>query len=237
MPLPESGSNADLSGIISSEGKDFPESKPFRLVCFHGDPGQWKPETVDGVTVWLPLISHLRLREGVNGVRTLRPGQRAEDKVEVMNEIVARGGGVFIDESEAVPDSCLPPGGVSGSSALQVHKVIGGKQHFCLLWDEPRPRMRDGTFNAKHHRESYNRWLAWLVASGRIPAISEQVREQTIAALKRRAAAIATNAKSDPDADARATRTSRADARVAAANAAIDPKLMSDEPAPMKGRK
>lgn len=216
------GQNASFAGITSTAGEDFPVNQPFLLVAYPGDVGAWKSEEVDGVQVWLPQLTPLIIREGTNGFKSLAAGEPdVSKKTAKAFEIIKNRGGILIDVEAPLPDAVLPAYAPRGASAVRTASVKGGGLHWHLVWDQPRPKLRDGTFAPKHHRESYNRFLAWLVASGAVPQITDVVREGSIAQADRRARVVRTNAASEPDMNRRQERTAKVEGKLAKASDAV----------------
>jgi hypothetical protein len=227
MAVPETqarggGSTADLGGLAPRRVLTYPPTKPKKLGFYEDRGGSWEAVEVDGIPLWLPVLTPFILTEGVNGVGTRALNEPEQNRMRRHREIIEAERVIILDHQVEVPTELLPayasPGGY-----LRDWDLGGNKRHYHCVWDEPRPPTADGTFLPLHHRELYNRWRCWLVTSGQIPTPSMQVLEVARATVRAYAAGVNTKAGDEPDAARRDQRTGRQGRRLDITERAVVP--------------
>lgn len=227
MAVPETqarggGSTADLGGLAPRRVLTYPPTKPKKLGFYEDRGGSWEALEVDGIPLWLPVLTPFILTEGVNGVGSRALNEPEQNRMRRHREIIEAERVIILDHQVEVPAELLPPYASPGGY-LRDWPLENGKRHYHCVWDEPRPPTADGTFLPLHHRELYNRWRCWLVTSGQIPTPSTQVLEVARATVRSYAAGVNTKAGDEPDAARRDQRTGRQGRRLAITERAVVP--------------
>ena len=239
MPVP-SGPRAAQSSVPSSlvgdSAPQFPANPPFFLVHFRDAPQSWEVVDIDDVPTRVPCVAPWRAVPGVLGMRTLSAEEQRntpKKAFEATDRLLSDRNVLVIDTDADVPADLLPAG-VGPGAVIRKHDVRGGGFHHTLFCDVPRSAISGRQFQAKHHRDEWNKFRAYLVTSGQIPAPSEQVIEDGISAANSRAAQLRSAAKKVPDADERAEMHAQAKAHIDRATNAV---LPGEAPKPTKAKR
>ncbi|MEO0605447.1 MAG: hypothetical protein AAF211_28710, partial [Myxococcota bacterium] len=150
-------------------------------------PRAWQVSRTLPEATWLPEVTKHVLSPGVNGVRTLGEHDEPKDAYEAsVYHAEKKLGFVYLSPLDVVPDDCLPegvPGGLGYIRELDcrdpISRIVG--VHHVEAWQVPVETLIGEEQQWRWDRESYERWLAWLVRSGVVAPPTPRVLEPYIA--------------------------------------------------------
>jgi hypothetical protein len=160
---------ADLTGIAGDHRADIPASPYFFLIHRPMERGSWDlvTEGVDGPT-WVPAFSPFQLQAGAAGVRTLEKGEPADRAWSAAIQRLRDQGQFVLPMDTAVPAELCPEGVAPGSLVRSTEVKGGGKRWHTAF--EKVERGLGGKVSMVTDRAAWNRFRAWLVADGKVPA-------------------------------------------------------------------
>lgn len=186
---PDGGAAPSTSSLLAQmqPGKADEIGSAFRLPIRRNDrffyahtPEEWEPEhvkgTVDGVALdgvfWLPGMARRVIATGAALIRTRQNLEPVEAAYQHAQDVSRRAGWVWLDPNRALPPECLPPGVPAGGYWRTMPCVDPatrqtGDYHF-EVWKLPAETLPGRHQRFDFHRESYNRWRAWLVLTGQV---------------------------------------------------------------------
>jgi hypothetical protein len=143
-------------------------------------PEEWEPEVVKGTVAgveldgvfWLPGVARRVLEPGAALIRTRQKGEPVEATYQHALEVSRREGWVWLDPTRHIPAECLPAGVPAGGywrtmPCIDPRTKQTGDHHF-EVWNLPAETLPNRRQRFDFHRESYNRWRAWLVLTGQV---------------------------------------------------------------------
>lgn len=161
---------SSLGAVGASVELPIAPNAPFFL---RHHPRAWQVSATLDEPTWLPEVTKHVLAPGVNGVRTLGEHDEPKDAYEQSVFASTRLGWVYLSPLEPIPDDCLPAGVPRGLGYLReldcrdpISRMTG--THHIEAWQVPIETLPGEEQQWRWDRESYERWLAYLVRSGQI---------------------------------------------------------------------
>jgi hypothetical protein len=160
---------ADLTGIASDHRADIPAAPYFFLIHRPMERGSWDLVT-EGMNVptWVPAFAPFLLQAGAAGVRTLEKGEPADRAWSAAIQRL-RDQGQFVLPMDTTVPAELCPAGVAPGSLVRSTDVKGGGKRWHTAFEKVEKGL-GGKVAMVTDRAAWNRFRAWLVAEGKVPA-------------------------------------------------------------------
>ncbi len=160
-------------------GASYLPIRPNEPFFLRHHPGNWRISVHLEKPTALPELTMHVLAPGVNGVRTRDKGEDAEMGYKKSVRDSEDRGWTYLDPGAPIPPDCLPPGVQAGGYLRDldckdpVTGVVG--KRFVETWNLPIATLPDALQQFKFQMPAYERWLAYLVASGQIKPMLQSV--------------------------------------------------------------
>lgn len=234
MPVPSNTSGSDVLSMVqpaprhatvNTAGILKAPTEPF-LLRHH--PSQWEvaSEGLKGPTL-LPVIGLHVLVPGAMGNRTRNKGEPVDATYKNAKRDAEDKGWTYFDEHAELDDKHRPEGMPTGGylRMLPCRNPLNGAEgeYYFEAWSRPHPAIPGELQGFAFDHASYNRWRAWLVASGKVrkpsPGIHEALDRRYGQRVRRvQAQNIPQDLRKERVAEAKTIHKAHADAKVPAAS-------------------
>jgi hypothetical protein len=230
LPTPTHTSGENMASLLAP--RRDPIRSGARLRCQPNSPfllwvdplksSSWEVVEIDGKPVPVPVLAQMTLAAGVNGVKILRQGETKPERA-YEDEVIRRTGRgqSVLDPAREIPADCLPAGVAPGGYLREAPCELLGKSGVFNLeaWQIPLPTAEGERQRWQWDRVTMNRWRAWLVASGQVPAPAPHILTHLAAQLGERVEQIQSRSMNE---DVKAKKVKEAIARAALATQAAE---------------
>lgn len=194
-PVPDQMAAVRASKFAKVSGERLLPVAPNNPFLLRHHEGNWRWSTTLEEPTLLPEVTKMVLEPGVNGVRTTNENERDQPQKAYEQAVwrAEKDGWVYLTPAQPLPAHCVPPGAPTDSYLCEIdckHPLTTLKGVYHLeVWCQPADTIAGEAQKFTFHRESYERWLLWLVESGQVappkPIIGQRMIERAKGHIRR----------------------------------------------------
>ena len=149
----------------------------------------WRVSATLEVPTWIPVIGHLTIAPGCDGIHTIKESDRPEKVWEDAVAKTTKLGWSYFGQNDPIPAEYLPPGVPEGGYLRRLpcwDPQAGRGTYYLEAWRIPVASLPNEDQQFTYAMGAHERWCEWLVATGQVAEILPQVVKRRIATARNR---------------------------------------------------